>query len=95
MVGFALAKGDVLALCYVLPECLYQGVGRQLLSEIETRSAALGIANLRLESTRTAQQFYRRNGFVPVGLALQWGGMEAQPMVKPLTASHSHPLANT
>lgn len=89
VVGFALANGDELALCYVLSEFLHQGIGRKLLIEVETHSAARGIATLRLESTRTALQFYLRNGFVPSGPPQRWAGMEGQPMVKPLMASHS------
>ena len=87
LVGFALATGDELALCYVLPEALHQGVGRQLLSAIEARSIAHGIAILRLESTITALQFYLRNGFIPSGPAQLWAGMAGQPMVKHLMAS--------
>jgi GNAT superfamily N-acetyltransferase len=87
LVGFALATGDELALCYVVPEALHQGVGRQLLSAIEVRSIARGTAILRLESTSTALQFYLRNGFVPSGPAQLWAGMTGQPMVKHLTAN--------
>jgi GNAT superfamily N-acetyltransferase len=88
LVGFALSTGDVLALCYVLPAALHQGVGRQLLTAIEARSIAHGVTILRLESTSTALQFYLRNGYVPSGPAQHWAGMAGHPMVK-------HLLANT
>jgi GNAT superfamily N-acetyltransferase len=85
LVGFALATGDELALCYVLPEALHQGVGRKLLSAIEARSLTRGSTILRLENTSTALQFYLRNGFVPSGPAQLWAGMAAQRIRPVLT----------
>ena len=82
VVGFALAHGDELALLYVVPEALYQGVGKALLRTVELRSIARGIATLRLESTRTARDFYARHGFTVSGPVQVWAGMEGLPMVK-------------
>jgi GNAT superfamily N-acetyltransferase len=87
LVGFALAAGNELALCYVLPEVLYQGVGKALLAAIESRAMLQGIRTLRLESTRTAQSFYTRNGYVASGPPQVWAGMEGLPMVKVLSAN--------
>jgi GNAT superfamily N-acetyltransferase len=84
LVGFALSAGNELALCYVVPEALYQGVGKALLQAIESRALAQGIRTLRLESTRTAQGFYARNGFVAAGPPQVWAGMEGLPMEKVL-----------
>ncbi len=87
--GFALSSGDELALCYVAPEALYQGVGKALLHTIETHSLSQGVRVLRLESTRTAQEFYARNGFTISGPTQVWAGMEGLPMVKHLMANPS------
>ena len=84
MVGFALLTRATLALCYVLPEALHQGVGRALLHEAEAHARRAGVAVLGLESTRTAQAFYLRNGYEPAGAVQAWAGLQAQPMRKML-----------
>lgn len=84
MVGFALRARAALALCYVAPEALHQGVGRALLQHIEAHAREVGIATLDLESTRTAEPFYRRHGYVPHGVVQTWAGLQAQPMRKVL-----------
>lgn len=89
LVGVALVSGSTLALCYVVPEVLHRGVGKRLLSEAEVRAVSAGIKVLDLESTRTADSFYRRNGFLPEGPVQSWAGLEAQPMCKRLIANSS------
>lgn len=84
MVGFALLTHTTLALCYALPEALHQGVGRSLLNEAEAGARRLGVDVLGLESTRTAQAFYLRNGYEAVGAVRTWAGLQAQPMRKML-----------
>lgn len=84
MVGFALRTHATLALCYVLPEALHQGLGRALLREAEADARQAGIGELALESTRTAQAFYVRNGYAPSGSARAWAGLQSQPMRKML-----------
>lgn len=84
MVGFALLKGATLALCYVVPDALHQGVGRALLAAAEAHARQAGLAALGLESTRTAEAFYRRNGYEPAGALQSWAGLQAQPMRKVL-----------
>lgn len=84
MVGFALLTQATLALCYVLPDALHQGVGRALLHEAEAHARQRGVTVLGLESTRTALAFYLRNGYEPVGAAQAWAGLQAQPMHKVL-----------
>lgn len=76
VVGFALSSsaGEIM-LCYVLPEVRFRAVGRAMLSAIEANAFAAGIKTLHLESTRTAQTFYLRSGFIPSGppcLSLVW-----------------------
>lgn len=84
MVGFALLARPTLALCYVVPEALHQGVGRGLLQRVEAHAREVGLAALGLESTRTAEAFYRRHGYVPHGAVQTWAGLQAQPMRKVL-----------
>jgi GNAT superfamily N-acetyltransferase len=86
LVGFALSNRDELALCYVAPEALHQGVGKGLLRVIESRALSRGVSTLRLDSTRTARDFYVRNGFSVSGPAQVWAGMEGTPMQKQLMA---------
>jgi len=84
MVGFALRAQATLALCYVVPEALRRGVGRALLQHVEAEAREVGLATLDLESTRTAEPFYRRHGYVPHGVVRTWAGLQAQPMCKVL-----------
>lgn len=98
-VGCALAAGYVLALCYITPEAMHQGVGTALLKEAMSRASAQGVAELRLDSTRTALPFYLRHGFALTGPPLRWAGLEAQPMRRRLlfppdsTAPFANPRA--
>ena len=83
MVGFALvSRPATLALCYLLPEALHQGIGRELLHAAEAGARQAGAHALVLDSTRTALPFYRRNGYEPLGEAKAWAGLWAQPMRK-------------
>lgn len=84
LVGFALLTGDSLALCYVVPEVLHQGVGHALLTAAEVGARQAGLEAVSLESTRTAEAFYRRNGYRPDGAVQRWAGLQAQPMRKRL-----------
>lgn len=84
MVGFALLARVTLALCYVVPAALHQGVGRALLQHVEAHARTAGLPTLGLESTRTAEPFYRRNGYEPIGALQEWAGLQAQPMRKVL-----------
>lgn len=84
MVGFALLTRTTLTLCYVVPGALHQGVGRALLREAEAHARESGLAALGLESTQTAEAFYRRNGYEPAGAVQVWAGLKAQPMHKVL-----------
>ncbi|MDR7150394.1 GNAT superfamily N-acetyltransferase [Hydrogenophaga palleronii] len=81
--GMASAAGELL-LCYVAPAVLHQGVGKALLQEIEQWASAAGLTELRLESTKTALAFYKRNDFVACGPAVSFAGMAGHPMRKVL-----------
>jgi GNAT superfamily N-acetyltransferase len=73
-----------LALCYAVPEVLRQGVGRGLLVAAEAGARDAGLDALALETTRTAEPFYRHHGYVPCGPVQHWAGLQALPMRKPL-----------
>jgi GNAT superfamily N-acetyltransferase len=81
--GCVLETGEV-RLCYVTPSVRFTGVGKALLAAIEDHAARAGVDALRLESTRTAQAFYLRNGFVSEGPPVPAFGIEGQPMCKKL-----------
>ncbi|SEM54911.1 Acetyltransferase (GNAT) domain-containing protein [Variovorax sp. YR750] len=84
--GSASRSGEV-TLCYVVPSVpsvRFAGVGKALLMAIEDEANRSGVEALRLESTRTAREFYLRNGFVAEGPAVVAFDMEAQPMRKQL-----------
>jgi GNAT superfamily N-acetyltransferase len=84
LVGFALLSHATLALCYVLPEALHRGVGRALLHAAEAHARQMDVTVLGLESTRTAQAFYLRNGYETAGPVKTWAGLQAQPIRKVL-----------
>lgn len=84
MLGFALLTGHELALCYVVPRALFQGVGKALLQSVEKAALARGVEVLTLDSTKTALPFYTRNGFSSCGPVRSWAGLVAQPMTKTL-----------
>ena len=66
--GFALMNdlGEILLL-YVSPDYRLRAVSTELLRNIEQEANALGIRRLTLESTLTAERFYRARGFVTAG----------------------------
>lgn len=82
IVGFAMSQADELLLCYLLPEARFQGMGKSMLQALETQARHTGVWTLRLESTRTALPFYKRNGFRQTGPAVSAFGLDAHPMAK-------------
>jgi GNAT superfamily N-acetyltransferase len=84
--GFGMARAGKVLLCYAVPEVHQRGVGKSMLQAMEAHAIGGGAITMRLESTRTALAFYTRNGYVPVGAAVNIFGMEGQPMAKSLPA---------
>lgn len=72
-------------LCYLLPEVRFTGVGKALLAGVEARARDLGLNELDLHSTRTAYDFYRRNGFEAAGTPDVIEGIAGFPMNKKLS----------
>lgn len=62
-----LDKSGEIVLCYVIPEVLYQGVGKGILQALEKKARSLRLKELKLKSTLNAIPFYARNGYRPHG----------------------------
>jgi predicted enzyme related to lactoylglutathione lyase/GNAT superfamily N-acetyltransferase len=86
IVGAAMYKRSEASvyLCYVVPEGLHRGVGSQLLAAMEAEAKRLGHAEIILNSTITAQAFYKRHGYLPDGPSTFWGKIRCFPMRKSL-----------
>jgi putative acetyltransferase len=64
-VGFAsLAGNERLDMLYVHPAAVGQGVGTMLIDALEKLAAARGARRLRAEVSDSAQDFFKRRGFV-------------------------------
>ncbi len=61
----ALKKDEVLGF-YVNHQIRNKGIGTALLTHLETEAIGRGIRRLRLTSTPSAEDFYRRKGFRPL-----------------------------
>ena len=84
-VGMARASGEIL-LCYVQPESFRRGVGRALMHNLEGWLRIRGVQHVYLNSTRTAEAFYRHLGYqqaAPPGLST---GLQTVPLHKPLSS---------
>jgi putative acetyltransferase len=65
-VGFASLKGtDVLDMLYVHPSAAGHGVGTMLIDALEKLAAARGARRLIAEVSDSAQDFFKKRGFVP------------------------------
>ncbi|MBD9441281.1 GNAT family N-acetyltransferase [Pseudomonas sp. PDM04] len=85
-VGAAMATLDGrLALLYVLPEWFRRGAGRALVHDLEGWLIEQGLMEVRLNSTRTGETFYRHLGYRPCAEAFTAAGLHAIPMHKALT----------
>lgn len=77
-VGFAsLAGGERIDMLYVHPAAAGHGVGAMLLDALERLARSRGAARLTADVSDSAQDFFRRRGFVPrqrnsVPLAGEW-----------------------
>ena len=84
IVGVALLSrtGEV-ALLYVSPDVRFRGVSKALLSTLEHEATRLGISELTLSSTSTAERFYSRCGFMSAGEPTKGFGLTMRlPMSK-------------
>jgi N-acetylglutamate synthase-like GNAT family acetyltransferase len=58
-----IAADGKLTLCYVSPETLKQGIGKTLLKKLEEEALLREIKEIHLQSTLTAIEFYKKNGY--------------------------------
>lgn len=61
-VGMAALSGEML-LNYVHPEARFKGVSTEILAAIEAKRGQMGVQQCQLESTVTAQSFYKSRGY--------------------------------
>jgi len=94
-VGFAsLVDNERLDMLYVHPAAAGHGVGSMLVDALEKLAAARGARRLRAEVSDTAQEFFKRRGFVAqqrntVPLGDEW--LANTTMEKPLAAKERTP----
>jgi ribosomal protein S18 acetylase RimI-like enzyme len=83
IVGWGSSLGDCITGVYVRSSSGRKGVGRTIMSTLETDIVQRGHESARLESSPNALGFYTKLGYTAVGLPENDG---AVPMKKPLTA---------
>jgi GNAT superfamily N-acetyltransferase len=84
----SMSKDGRISLNYVSPDARFKGVSKALLAALERKAAALGLAQCRLESTKTARRFYEAAGYReqdgPAGGCGANTAGSCRPMVKTL-----------
>ena len=90
LAGVALVtrKGRI-ALLHVAPDRLRRGVGSALLAALERQGRAWGLAELRVDGTRSARDFFARHGYrkgAPINTTY---GIVAVTLVKRLVPSYA------
>ncbi|WP_367372410.1 GNAT family N-acetyltransferase [Pseudomonas lini] len=83
-VAMAAISGKV-AFCYVQPEWFRRGAGQALVHDLETWLIAQGLPHARLNSTRTGEAFYYRQGYRACAETFTVAGLHAIPMHKALS----------
>lgn len=63
VLGVGVLAGSDIRACYLAPEYLHRGIGKQILETLEAEARRQGVTKLKLGSTRYAVSFYQRNGF--------------------------------
>ena len=86
IVGTAmLGANGTIALCYLVPEARFLGLGKAMLTELEDEARRRGQTCITLGSTKTALPFYLRNGYSDTGQTESAFGLTAIVMQKELT----------
>lgn len=85
IVGFAMLspEGELL-LNYVLPSYQGKGMGKAMLNTLIQSAKKQNLAEIYLESTKTAKAFYQSQGFVLKNEVIENGEIVAFEMVLPL-----------
>ncbi|MBV4488277.1 GNAT family N-acetyltransferase [Pseudomonas sp. SWRI153] len=82
-VGMAEINGRI-SLCHVQPESFRRGAGRALMHNLEGWLRVRGVQHVHLNSTGTAEAFYRHFGYRQAAPPLVSRGLQTLPMHKPL-----------
>jgi GNAT superfamily N-acetyltransferase len=87
LAGFALLnQAGKLALCYVQPDLLRNGVGSALLAAVEAQARTWNIGKLYMHSPGSASTFFERHGYVNAGRDKACFGLECDFLWKQLDA---------
>lgn len=88
LVGVALLnQAGKLALCYVEPALVRQGIGRALLADVEMQARRWNISKLHLHSPVSAAGFFARLGYADGGKEKACYGLECDLYWKALNAA--------
>jgi GNAT superfamily N-acetyltransferase len=88
IVGVALLnQAGKLALCYVDPATLRQGIGRALFAAVEAQALSWNISKVHLHSPTSATGFFVRLGFADGGKEKACYGLECDLLWKPVSAT--------
>lgn len=83
LLGLALLnQAGKVALCYVDPDCLRQGIGSELLAALEAQASAWNIGRLHLQSPVSASPFFERHGYVNGGKDTACFGLACEVLFK-------------
>ena len=94
-VGFISLDGPTeIGLLYVHPAVARQGIGKMLYDAVEKLSASRGVAQLTVDASDTAREFFERRGFAPeqrntVSVGNEW--LSNTTMKKKLAANEDTP----
>jgi N-acetylglutamate synthase-like GNAT family acetyltransferase len=87
LAGMALlTQAGKLALCYVMPGQLHQGIGSAMVHAIEVRARCWDIAKVHMHSPASASGFFERLGYVNAGKDKACFGLECDFLWKQLNA---------
>lgn len=78
----AMTRSGNVTLNYVSPDARFRGVSKGLLAALENKAIELGVSECRLESTKTALNFYRAAGYRDNGAATAGCGNACRPLTK-------------
>ncbi|MBW6396504.1 GNAT family N-acetyltransferase [Roseomonas sp. HJA6] len=82
-VGSVSSEGRI-GLNYVAPAARFRGVSKAMLAALEDQARRAGATRCTLESTVTAQRFYRAAGYVETGPTISQFGTASIPMARAL-----------
>ncbi len=73
----------------VLHPMRQEGLGERVLQTLVAQARAAGCAQVQLHALRSAEAFYRHQGFLPLGPVFEEAGLPHQTMALPLVTTHA------